>query len=341
MLKVAAAQPCLERELLHERRRRDAKLGREQFGVGRGNAKGNERASVAEHGGADDLGDLFGVLVGKTEIGRELARLGKDRCEGVGRERLEFVHMDEVRHPRSGGMVLRAIAVSWMWETRRDPRTLVACSPIVPLARFAITICWWSIACASENFGDVCPRMSRRLGEVVNWPALLRIGAVTSKRYCGAYLPNSSSQNRRVTGSVFDLHDAAAEIGVGIEARQVNEGGARQVEERTHPVVKEVLGPRAPAVAPEVLERRHDAGCRQRPAAGRYGGDWIEADRLCGVADIEVAHIIRAAARDAVNDALGEVAVGSMIVTPSPASMSLIAMLKSVVVFPDPLFPTM
>ena len=98
VLKVAAAQPRLERELLHERRWQDAKLGREQFSVGRGNAKRNERAGVAQDGGADDLGNLLCVLVGEAEVGRELARFGEDRRECVGRERLEFVDVDEVRH---------------------------------------------------------------------------------------------------------------------------------------------------------------------------------------------------------------------------------------------------
>ena len=45
------------------------------------------------------------------------------------------------------------------------------------------------------------------------------------------------------------------------------------------------------------------------PAAERNRCERIESDRLCGVADIEIAHVVRAAARDAVDDALGEVAV--------------------------------
>jgi len=45
------------------------------------------------------------------------------------------------------------------------------------------------------------------------------------------------------------LYDAASKIGIGIEAREIDEGGARQVEERTDP------GGGAPSEGPSCRSR--------------------------------------------------------------------------------------
>src|SRR5580700_6685210 len=70
-----------------------------------------------------------------------------------------------------------------------------------------------------------------------------------------------------------------------------------------------MLKARSPAVGPQVLERRDDAGGSQRPALGRDPGRGIEADRIFGLAGVEVAHIINALAGDGVEDVCGEIAV--------------------------------
>ena len=58
-----------------------------------------------------------------------------------------------------------------------------------------------------------------------------------------------------------------------------------------------------------MLERRDDAGGGERAALGRDPGRRIEADRILGLAGVEVAHVIDARARDGVENVLGEVAV--------------------------------
>ena len=73
-------------------------------------------------------------------------------------------------------------------------------------------------------------------------------------------------------------------------------------DERRDAVEEEVLQPRSPAVGPQVLERRDDAGGGERPALGRDPGRRIEADRILGLAGVEVAHVIDARARDGVEN---------------------------------------
>ena len=58
-----------------------------------------------------------------------------------------------------------------------------------------------------------------------------------------------------------------------------------------------------------MLERRDDAGSGKRPALGRDPGRGIEADRIFGLASVEVAHVINAPARDGVENVLGKIAM--------------------------------
>ncbi len=58
-----------------------------------------------------------------------------------------------------------------------------------------------------------------------------------------------------------------------------------------------------------MLERGDDAGGGKRAALGRDLGRGIEADRILGLAGVEVAHVVDARARDGVENVLGKVAV--------------------------------
>ena len=80
------------------------------------------------------------------------------------------------------GSAERSIATSCMCETSKEPMRFVACSPIWPLARLAMTIWRWFIAYARSNLGATWPRISRMFGDVPNCPALFRIGATASVR---------------------------------------------------------------------------------------------------------------------------------------------------------------
>jgi len=103
--------------------------------------------------------------------------------------------------------------------------------------------------------------------------------------------------------------DAVAEAVVGVEARQIDQSGVLARDERRDAVEKEVFEARSPAVRPEVLERRDDAGSGERAPLRRYLGRGIEADRVLGLAGVEVAHVVDPRARDGVKNVLGEVAV--------------------------------
>ena len=96
---------------------------------------------------------------------------------------------------------------------------------------------------------------------------------------------------------------------VGVDARQVDERGARRRKQRHDAVEQEVLQPRSPALAPEVLEGGDDAGGGERVALGRDVRQRIEADRPLGIGGVEIADLMGAFGRDAIRDRLGEVAV--------------------------------
>ena len=60
--------------------------------------------------------------------------------------------------------------------------SIAACSPIVPLARFAMRMRRLFIANERSSLGATWPRMSRRCGEAAICPALFKIGAIASER---------------------------------------------------------------------------------------------------------------------------------------------------------------
>ena len=103
--------------------------------------------------------------------------------------------------------------------------------------------------------------------------------------------------------------DAVAEAIVGVETREVDQGGVLARDERGDAVKEEMFEARPPAVGPEVLERRDDAGSGERAPLRRNLGRGVEADRVLGLAGVEVAHLVDARARDGVENILGEVAV--------------------------------
>src|SRR4029077_14229931 len=70
-----------------------------------------------------------------------------------------------------------------------------------------------------------------------------------------------------------------------------------------------MLKPRSPAVGPQMLERRDDAGCRQSPALGRDPGGGIEAGRKLHLARVEVAYVVDPRARDRIEDVVAKIAV--------------------------------
>ena len=99
----AAAKPCREERLVHQRARRQwIKFGREKHRVVSRHAKDQESAGVAKYGGADRGIELVDVLVRQTEVRRKFARFGEQRRERVGAERLELVDVGEERHPVLG-----------------------------------------------------------------------------------------------------------------------------------------------------------------------------------------------------------------------------------------------
>ena len=103
-------------------------------------------------------------------------------------------------------------------------------------------------------------------------------------------------------GIAHAADDALAEAIVGVETRKIDQGRVLARDERGDAVEKEMLKARSPAVGPQVLERRDDAGGGQRPALGRDPGRRIEADRILGLAGVEVAHVVDARARDGVEN---------------------------------------
>ena len=101
----------------------------------------------------------------------------------------------------------------------------------------------------------------------------------------------------------------STEFVVDVDARQVDQGGVFTGDECSDAVEQEMLQPRPPAVGPQMLERGDDAGGGERPALGRDFGGGIEANRILGLASVEVAYVIDARARDGVEDVLCEIAV--------------------------------
>ena len=92
--------------------------------------------------------------------------------------------------------------------------------------------------------------------------------------------------------------DAVAEAIVGVEARKIDQGGVLARDERGDAVKEEVFEAGPPAVGPEVLERRDDAGSGERAPLRRNLGRGIEADGILGLAGVEVAHLVDAGARE-------------------------------------------
>ena len=104
-------------------------------------------------------------------------------------------------------------------------------------------------------------------------------------------------------------HDAPAKLVVGVEPRQVDERRPRTREQRGHAIEQKMLKPRPPALGPQVLEGRDDAGGGQRVAFRRNARQRIEAHRKLGVGDIEIAHLVRPLRRQGVDNGFGQVAM--------------------------------
>lgn len=81
-----------------------------------------------------------------------------------------------------------------------------------------------------------------------------------------------SCQKGRCLGVRHMSDDMFAEAIVGVEAGEVDQCGVLTGYERGDAVKKKMLKPRSPAVAPEMLERRDDAGGGARSALGRDPG---------------------------------------------------------------------
>ena len=82
-------------------------------------------------------------------------------------------------------------------------------------------------------------------------------------------------------------------------------------DERRNAVTEEVLQPRLPQLSDQRClnaETMPEAASARRSGAMRVAG--IEADRILGLAGVEVAHVVDARARDGVEDVGREVAVG-------------------------------
>src|SRR5258707_10579279 len=98
MVTVAAAQPGSVGRLIRQfMRRYGMKLRSKQFRVRSRHPEYHERAGIAEHGSSYLVGQLVQVLVRKSKVACELARLRQKRCEGFRGEALELVDMDEER----------------------------------------------------------------------------------------------------------------------------------------------------------------------------------------------------------------------------------------------------
>src|SRR5205807_879594 len=80
-------------------------------------------------------------------------------------------------------------------------------------------------------------------------------------------------------------------------------------EQRRDTLKQKIFEPRTPAVAPEVLEGRNDAGGGERVPLPRHARERIKANRIVGVGDIEVAHLMRPARRQGINNGLRQVAM--------------------------------
>lgn len=70
-----------------------------------GDAHDHQRAGIAQDGGSDIGTELLGVLICQREMRRKFSGLGEERREGVGREALKLVDMNEERHPAFGRQV--------------------------------------------------------------------------------------------------------------------------------------------------------------------------------------------------------------------------------------------
>jgi len=207
------------------------KFRSEQSGVFCRHAKDHERAGIAKDGRAHGIAELLGVLVREREMYCELARLRKQRREGVGAEGLKLVDVDEERRPVLGRLV--ATRHGDELQVREQER--------------------------AEQIRRLLPYLS--LGQVRNKDAAMvhRVRKVEFRRD----LPENIAQSRR-GGELADLvedrarrlgleapvvarilpcpkpgdegvadvgYDAAAKILVGIDPRQIDECRPRALKE--------------------------------------------------------------------------------------------------------------
>ena len=152
--------------------------------------------------------------------------------------------------------------------------------------------------------------MARRMGWLRNWPTLFWMGAMASARYCGFQWANSPLPE----GFDDRVGDPAREhLPIGsvrekpLEREEGRAGHFQQCEQR---VAEDVLQPRPPTVAVELLEGGDDAGGNQRALCAVRAGKRVERQREVAVAGIEQDNIVRAVRRDGIQDRFGKIAVG-------------------------------
>ena len=224
----------------------------------------------------------------------------------------------------SGASSLRAMVTSCKCEMSSEPSKFAACSPICPLARLAM-----STRRRSSSGGATLA--------IKNAPVVHRKGQIKFRRGLaediaqyrrGSNLADLVEDGRRslclktlVVTWIFlppkagddrvsdPGDDALAKALVGVEPRQVDERRPRTRQQCGDTVEQKVLQPRPPALRPQVLEGRDDAGGGQRVAFRRNARQRIEADRKLRVGNVEVADLVRPLGRQGVDNGFGQVAM--------------------------------
>jgi len=207
------------------------KFRSEQSGVFCRHAKDHERAGIAKDGRAHGIAELLGVLVREREMYCELARLRKQRREGVGAEGLKLVDVDEERRPVLGRLVATRHGDELQVREQERAEHIGCLLPYLPLGEVGNKDAATVHRVRQVEFGRDLPEdiaQSWRGGEladlVEDGACRLRLKAVV----VACILPCPETGDHGIADASYD---AGAKILVGIDTRQIDEGWPRALKE--------------------------------------------------------------------------------------------------------------
>ena len=282
----------------------------EDWGVVGGDAEGDGRADVAEDGVADGVGHLGDVLVGDGEIEAVFAGFGENDSEGVGGEVLELVDIEiegatvgdvgDVGAGHSGELDFRDE------EGAEDAGVVFADQPFreVDDEDLAFIHDFADIEAGFWLANDVPDdRVGGESADLVqNWSdGFVDLFFVPLTEFVFPKLKDGD------IGTIIE--GFFAEIFVGEETGDVEEGGFGAIEEGENRVAEDVFEARAPRVAKHTFQNADNFGTdiglsRRIGDLERVEGDWVG-----GVGWVEVDDIFDAAFGDETEVVDGEVAV--------------------------------